>query len=200
STLPIGVVLNYYLKTDWSILKKHDKFLFYIQSIFISIVSIMSIVIILWKKPNLFYFAVPFLAILIYILKSSLGNKNIFKKNLIYTSGILLVIVNLNLTWIIEKEFRSKKNISIQNLDILQKTDLKYKIYSEDFSIEHVWSVGQNILPLTENTILEDEFYILSKKNELTAKDSYKIEFKNAYTEFDDSNKLIYLYKISRQK
>ncbi|MGL5056210.1 MAG: ArnT family glycosyltransferase [Fusobacteriaceae bacterium] len=200
STLPIGVVLNYYLKTDWSILKKHDKILFYIQSIFISIVSIMSIVIILWKKPNLFYFAVPFLAILIYILKSSLGNKNIFKKNLIYTSGILLIIVNLNLTWIIEKEFRSKKNISIQNLDILQKTDLKYKIYSEDFSIEHVWSVGQNILPLTENTILEDEFYILSKKTELTAKDSYKIEFKNAYTEFDDSNKLIYLYKISRQK
>ncbi|MGL5088094.1 MAG: hypothetical protein ACRC6Z_01345, partial [Cetobacterium sp.] len=93
-----------------------------------------------------------------------------------------------------------KKDISIQNLDVLQKTDLKYKIYSEDFSIENVWSVGQNILPLTENTILEDEFYILSKRNELTVKYFYKIEFKNSYTEFDDSNKLVYLYKISKQK
>ncbi|MGL5050981.1 MAG: ArnT family glycosyltransferase [Fusobacteriaceae bacterium] len=200
STLPIGVVLNYYLKNDWNILNKYDKFLFYIQAIFISTVAIGSIGIILWKKQNLFYLALPFLVILIYILKSSLSDKNIFKKNIVYISGLLLIIVNSNLTWIIEKEFRSKKDISIQNLDILQKTDLKYKIYSEDFSIENVWSVGQNILPLTENTILEDEFYILSKKNELTVKDFYKIEFKNSYTEFDDSNKLVYLYKISKQK
>ncbi|MGL5122647.1 MAG: ArnT family glycosyltransferase [Fusobacteriaceae bacterium] len=199
STLPIGVVLKYYLNIDWSILKKHDKILFYLQFIFISIISSGSIFIIFWKKQNLYYLSIPFFIILIYILIASTKDKNIFMKKIIYSSGILFIFVNINLTWIIEKEFRNKKNISIPALEILQKNNTVKKIFSNDFSIENVWSVGQNILPLTDTTLFPDNFYILTKNKNLNINNLYKIENSNIYTEFSDSNNLIYLYKISKK-
>ncbi|MGL4987761.1 MAG: ArnT family glycosyltransferase [Cetobacterium sp.] len=198
STLPIGVILNYYMKNDWNLFKKWDRSLFYTQAIFVSIVSAGSIGIIAIKKPDLLYSGLPFLFLLAYILRGYLKDKNSFKKSIVYSSGIILVLVNCNLTWIVEKEIRSdRKNTSIEALEVLQKQNNELNIYSDDFTIDDVWSVGQNVLTLEKKTILPKECYILSKNPKLEIDKKYKIVSKKSYARFSDSDKLIYLYRVS---
>ena len=84
SSIPIAIVLNYYLNSNWNILKKSDKILFYIQTFLISIISIGSIAIIFWRKPNFSYLTLPFFILLIYLFKDKLTDKNMFKKKVIY--------------------------------------------------------------------------------------------------------------------
>lgn len=196
SSISIGVVLNYYLENSWSFFKKSDKILFYIQSIFISIVCIGSIGIILWKQTSLFYLAIPFLIVLIYLFKDRLVDKNNFKKRVIYLSGILLIIINCNLTWIIEKDIRNNRNFNFSPLETLQKKQKNFHIYSDDFTIEDVWSVGQNIHPLNSTEIFPESFYILSKNENFDKENNFNIEYKETYSRFKDSNDLIYIYKI----
>ncbi|WP_293721649.1 glycosyltransferase family 39 protein [uncultured Cetobacterium sp.] len=196
SSIPIGVVLNYYLNTDWNILEKFDKLLFRVQSWLLFVVAIGGIGLVFWKRFNMFYLAIPFLILLFVLIKSYSKNKNILKQRVIYLTGLSLILVNSSLTWIIEKDIRSKKSVSIQSLETLQKNKKSFEIYSSDFSIDDVWSVGQNIYPLTEKTELPEEFYILSKDSSFENKDKYSIEYTESYARFSDSNDLIYLYKI----
>lgn len=200
SSIPIGIILNYYLNSDWNILKKSDKILFYTQAIFITILSIGSIGIILWKKPTFYYLAIPFFILLIYLFKGNLINKEIFKKRVIYLSGFLLLIVNCNLTWIIENEIRNKKAPSLIPLETLQKNKKSFHIYSNDFTIEDVWSVGQNIHFLDATTNLPKEFYILSKNSNFDLKNNYNIESKETYSRFKDDDDPVYIYKIINDK
>lgn len=197
SSIPIGIILNYYLNNNWDFFKKSDKALFYVQSIFISIVCIGSAGIILWKKPNLFYLIIPFLGILIYLFNDKLVDKNSFKKRVIYLSGFLLLVVNSNLTWIIEKDIRGKNSSHFPPLESLQKNQKKFHIYSNDFTIEDVWSVGQDIHFLEENETLPKDFYILSKNSNL--ENNFNIEYKETYNRFKDDNDLIYIYKINNK-
>ncbi|MGL5428006.1 MAG: ArnT family glycosyltransferase, partial [Cetobacterium sp.] len=197
STLPIGVVLNYYMNNDWNIFKKWDKCLFYTQATFVIVISLGSIGIIALKKPDQLYLGLPFLLLLSYMFKGHLKNKNRFKKNIVYSSGILLVLVNCNLTWIVEKDIRNTRSTSLEALEVLQKKNTELNIYSDDFSIDDVWSVGQNIITLEKNTILPKECYILSKNPKLEMNEKYKIVSKKSYARFSDSDKLIYLYRVS---
>lgn len=197
SSIPIGIILNYYLNSDWDILKKLDKFLFYVQSIFITILSIGSIGLIFWKKPNFYYLTIPFFILLIYLFKDKLTNKKIFKKRVIYLSGILMLIINCNLTWIIEREIRNKPNPNLIPLETLQKNSKSFHIYSNDFTIEDVWNVGQDIHFLDNNSILPKEFYILSKNSNFDLENNYNIEYKETYSRFKDDKDLIYIYKVT---
>lgn len=196
SSIPIGIILNYYLNSNWNILKKSDKVLFYVQAIFIAILSIGSIGIILWKKPTLYYLAIPFIILLVYLFKDKLTDKENFKKRVIYLSGFLLLIVNCNLTWIVENEIRNKKSSNITPLETLQKNKKLFNIYSNDFTIEDVWSVGQNILALDNTTNLPEKFYILSKNSNFALENNYNIESKETYSRFKDDDALIYIYKV----
>ena len=196
SSIPIAIVLNYYLNSNWNILKKSDKILFYIQTFLISIISIGSIAIIFWRKPNFSYLTLPFFILLIYLFKDKLTDKNMFKKKVIYLSGFLLLIVNSNLTWIIEKDIRNKKSDFLIPLETLQKNKKSLHIYSNDFTIEDVWSVGQNILTLNEETVLPEHFYILSKNSTVDLDSNYKIVAKEMYSRFNDSDDTVYIYKV----
>lgn len=200
SSIPIGIILNYYLNSNWNLLKKSDKILFYTQASLITILSIGSIGIILWKKPNFYYLTIPFFILLIWLFKDRLVNKQIFIKKVIYLSGFLLLIINCNLTWIIEREIRNTKNFYLAPLETLQKTQKSFDIYSNDFTIEDVWSVGQNIHFLDDNTILPEKFYILSKNSKFDLENNYNIEYKEIYSRFKDDNDLIYIYKVVNSK
>ncbi|MGL5903234.1 MAG: hypothetical protein ACRCZO_11170, partial [Cetobacterium sp.] len=86
---------------------------------------------------------------------------------------------------------------SIEALEVLQKQNNELNIYSDDFTIDDVWSVGQNVLTLEKKTILPKECYILSKNPKLEIDKKYKIVSKKSYARFSDSDKLIYLYRVS---
>lgn len=200
SSIPIGVILNYYLNSDWNLLKKSDKILFYMQATLITILSFGSIGLIFWKKPNFYYLTIPFFILLVYLFKDRLIDKKNFKKKVIYLSGFLLLIVNCNLTWIIENEVRNKNNSNLVPLEILQKNNKLFHIYSNDFTIEDVWSVGQDIHFLDNNTVLPEKFYILSKNSKFDLESNYNIEYKETYSRFKDDDDLIYIYKITNNK
>ncbi|MDX8336855.1 ArnT family glycosyltransferase [Candidatus Cetobacterium colombiensis] len=199
SSIPLGIILNYYLNNNWNTLKKFDRVLFYVQSVFISIVCVGSIGIILWKRPAYYYLIVPFIALMIYMFRKSKIDKDIFKKKIVYLSGFLLVLVNCNLTWIIERDIRGKGSERLKPLETLQTVKKGYKIYSKDFGIQDVWSVGQLIHTLDENTTLPEAFYILSSSSNLDLKNDYKIQSKETYSRFKDDKDLIYLYKVTNE-
>ncbi|MGL5521402.1 MAG: hypothetical protein ACRDA2_04995, partial [Cetobacterium sp.] len=115
-------------------------------------------------------------------------------------SGFLLLIVNCNLTWIIENEIRNKNNSNLIPLETLQKNNKLFHIYSNDFTIEDVWSVGQDIHFLDNNTILPEKFYILSKNSKFDLESNYNIEYKETYSRFKDDDDLIYIYKVTNNK
>ncbi|MGL5277555.1 MAG: ArnT family glycosyltransferase [Cetobacterium sp.] len=196
SSIPVGIILNYYLNSDWNILKKSDKILLYIQTIFITVLSIGSIGLIIWKKPNLYYLTIPFFILLIYLFKDGLANKELLKKRVIYLSGFLLLIVNCNLTWIIENEIRNKNKDNLIPLETLQKNKKVFHIYSNDFTIQDVWSVGQDIHFLDDTANLPEKFYILSKNSNLNSDGKYNVVYKETYSRFKDDDSLIYIYKI----
>ena len=200
SSIPIGIILNYYINSDWNLLKKSDKILFYIQATLITILSIGSVGLIFWKKPNFYYLTIPFFILLVYLFKDRLIDRKNFKKKVIYLSGFLLLIVNCNLTWIIENEIRNKNSSNLIPLETLQKNNKLFHIYSKDFTIEDVWSVGQNIHFLDDNTILPEKFYILSKNSKFDLENNYKIEYKETYSRFKDDDDLIYIYKVINNK
>ena len=206
AALPIGVVLDYYLKEKWNFLKKFDKIVFYTQYWIINIACILAIAVFQWKAYKTefinywFYIILSlfYLAIIIH-LRYSFRNKDRFKKNLIIYTGLILVLINLTLTPIIERDIRKKTKNSYTLLKSMNKVDLKYPVYSKDFDIEEVWMIGKNINKISEETDLPTDFYYLSheKIDENDFKD-YSSTLIGIFSRYQNSNDLTYVYLLKK--
>lgn len=207
ATIPIGVILDYYLNKKWKFLKKFDRIIFYIQFALIVIASFLGIVLLKWKSYLInfknFWLFLIFIGFFIFIIgdlfKNYFKEKNNFKKKIILYSGLVLVLVNVSLTWIIEQDIRGKKNKEHLLLETLQKTKLDYPVYSENFSIEDVWSVGKQIVKHTPEKELPDKFYYLSEKPLDQEKfENYNVELVDDFYRFKNRNKIIYIYFLQK--
>ena len=208
STIPIGIIINYYLNLSWNFFKKFDRILFLIQAIFLSIICLGSIFLIIFKgilisniHLSVFLLSIiPFGIILYCIIKSYFTDKDTFKKVTIYSTGILLVVVNCSLTWIVEKNIRSSNKSEFKNLDVLQKKQLDLNIYSQNFNIQDVWNIGKNIHKSENLDIKDNKFYILSNSPNNDLNNKFHILSSETYYQFKDSDKTVFLYKVKQKK
>ena len=185
-------------------MKKSDRVLFHIQSIFIWIVS-LGIPIFLFvgryiKRDVSLSYILIILTIMIpfycwmYIAK----NHKARVKNIILGSGILMLIANNSTNWFIEREIREKNDKSIPKISMAKKIPIQWEIYSEDFEIEDVWNIGKKINKLDDKVLLKDEFVILENDElDMEKFKNYFIADKKIFTRGNnDIVKLFYLEKL----
>ena len=204
SSLMIGSICSYYYQKGWNELRKSDRLLFQIQSIFIWIVSLGIPIFLLIgryiKKDISLSYILIVLTIMIpfycwmYIAK----NHKARVKNIILGSGILMLIANNTTNWFIEREIREKNDKNIPKISMAKKMPIEWDIYSEDFEIEDVWNIGKQIKKFDEKMLLKDEFVILENDElDMEKFKNYFIVDKKIFTRGnDDIVKLFYLEKL----
>lgn len=204
SSLMVGSICSYYYHKGWNELKKSDKILFNIQSIFIWAVSLGIPVLLfaggyLRKNVSLGYIFLVLTVLIPFYCWMYLGKeKNTRIKSVILGSGILMLIANNSTNWFIERDLREKNDKSIPKIRMAKKMPIKWDVYSEDFEIEDVWNIGKSIKRLDDKTILKDEFVLL-ENHELDRerfKDYFVVDEKTFTRGKDDNAKLFYLEKL----
>lgn len=204
SSLMVASICSYYYQKGWNELKKSDRLLFQIQSIFIWVVSLGIPIFLLIgryiKKDISLSYILIVLTIMIpfycwmYIAK----NHKARVKNIILGSGILMLIANNTTNWFIEREIREKNDKNIPKISMAKKNLIQWEVYSEDFEIEDVWNIGKQIKKFDEKMLLKDEFVILENDElDMEKFKNYFIVDKKIFTRGnDDIVKLFYLEKL----
>lgn len=204
SSLMVASICSYYYQKGWNELKKSDRLLFQIQSIFIWVVSLGIPIFLLIgryiKKDISLSYILIVLTIMIpfycwmYIAK----NHKARVKNIILGSGILMLIANNTTNWFIEREIREKNDKNIPKISMAKKNPIQWEVYSEDFEIEDVWNIGKQIKKFDEKMLLKDEFVILENDElDMEKFKNYFIVDKKIFTRGnDDIVKLFYLEKL----
>jgi len=204
SSMVVASICSYYYQKGWNELKKSDRLLFQIQSIFIWIVSLGIPIFLLIgryiKKDISLSYILIVLAIMIpfycwmYIAK----NHKARVKNIILGSGILMLIANNTTNWFIEREIREKNDKNIPKISMAKKNPIQWEVYSEDFEIEDVWNIGKQIKKFDEKMLLKDELVILENDElDMEKFKNYFIVDKKIFTRGnDDIVKLFYLGKL----
>lgn len=204
SSLMIGSICSYYYQKGWNELRKSDRLLFQIQSIFIWIVSLGIPIFLLIgryiKKDISLSYILIVLTIMIpfYCWMYIARNHKARVKNIILGSGILMLIANNTTNWFIEREIREKNDKNIPKISMAKKMPIEWDIYSEDFEIEDVWNIGKQIKKFDEKMLLKDEFVILENDElDMEKFKNYFIVDKKIFTRGnDDIVKLFYLEKL----
>lgn len=204
SSLMVASICSYYYQKGWNELKKSDKILFQIQSIFIWVVSLGIPIFLLIgryiKKDISLSYILVVLTIMIpfycwmYIAK----NHKARVKNIILGSGILMLIANNTTNWFIEREIREKNDKNIPKISMAKKNPIQWEVYSEDFGIEDVWNIGKQIKRFDEKMLLKDELVILENDElDMEIFKNYFVVDKKIFTRGnDDIVKLFYLGKL----
>lgn len=204
SSLMVSSICSYYYQKTWNELKKSDRVLFHIQSIFIWIVS-LGIPIFLFvggyiKRDVSLSYVLIILTIMIpfYCWMHIAKNHKAKIKNIILGSGILMLIANNSTNWFIEREIREKNDKSIPKISMAKKIPIQWEIYSDDFEIEDVWNIGKKINKLDDKVLLKDEFVILENDElDMEKFKNYFIADKKIFTRGNnDIVKLFYLEKL----
>lgn len=197
SSISVGMIFEYYLNYSWEKLKRYDKAILYIQLILSIIVSIIAIGLVIWSKSYSFKHIIVIVLLLIYLFYSMivLKNKDRLKRWILYSSGLLMVVGNIGIVDIIETKIRGKNLKEYSYLESLQKKELNYAVYSDDYVIDDVWSVGKNILEYNENIKLPEKFYFLTT-DDIVIK-GYKVISKKIYYRYrnDDDTIIMYLFE-----
>lgn len=198
--LPVSILLYQYTKTAWEKLKNIEQKAFIAQFFCIVVASIGAVAIIIWKADTVvgkLLLPIPFLGILAYMLPRYKRDNDALIKSVIYCSGILLLFINSNVTWIIEHHFRSVKHPEIPALEEFCTADLQAPVYGQDFSIMAVWNLGQSVLPLDITKPLPTEFYIVGNFDALP--DGYAIVSQKTYRKRKNKDGTILFSKIKAQ-
>lgn len=204
SSLMVSSTCSYYYQKSWNELKKSDRLLFQIQSIFIWIVSLGIPIFLLIgryiKKDISLSYILIVLTIMIpfYFWMYIAKNHKARVKNIILGSGILMLIANNTTNWFIEREIREKNDKNIPKISMAKKSPIQWEVYSEDFEIEDVWNIGKQIKKFDEKMLLKDELVILENDElDMEKFKDYFIADKKIFTRGNnDIVKLFYLEKL----
>lgn len=201
SSLMTGAICSYYYNKTWNMLKKTDRALLKIQSVLLWLIS-LGIPLLLFTagylKGNVslsyillvLVFLIPFWCWL-YIEKNS--SRRV--KTIILGSGILMLIANNSSNWFIERELREKRDKNFPQITEIKKTPPEYAVYAESFDIEDVWNVGRKIVPLNDNTKLEQELMLLGEPNSDRFKE-YQVIDKQTFAKGREHIDLFHLKKL----
>lgn len=201
SSLMTGAICSYYYNKTWNMLKKTDRALLKIQSVLLWLIS-LGIPLLLFTagylKGNVslsyillvLVFLIPFWCWL-YIEKNS--SRKV--KTIILGSGILMLIANNSSNWFIERELREKRDKNFPQITEIKKTPPEYAVYAESFDIEDVWNVGRKIVPLNDNTKLEQELMLLGEPNSDRFKE-YQVIDKQTFAKGREHIDLFHLKKL----
>lgn len=194
----IGIYISYLMDKNEDNLKKIEKNLLKIQKIFLNIIIIFSLIILCWdfikygKRMNMLYL-IMFLGGLFYFnLKGS-------KNKIIYMSGIVMLFFNCSVVKTIENRVRKNYSKEYPNLESLQKTKLKYNIYSDEIVMDDVWNVGNEIKKIDLNKN-EKNIYYLTKNNLEENINEYRIVDKKIFNRFRNEKETINLYFLEKRE
>ena len=208
SAMNTGVLCAYYKDTVWEKLKKYEKILLYIQSGFITIVSIGIMVLFTYEtfyKKNLsplytIFTIVVYCGVVYKVIKIFKDKKTDIGKFIVILSGFFMILVNLTASWFIDIKYVDKQvKGEFVNSKILQKNPPKLDIYSTDYSVDEVWDVGKEIkdLNLKNRNTLPDRFIILGQVP-FDLRNNYNIYKNRIYSENDGD--ILRLYYLNRKE
>ena len=197
SIMEVGIICSYYYDKLWYELKKSDKILLYIQSVFMLILSIVIPILFFFKgyvyeKISSLYMGAILLIFSIFgylILKFILGKEKTMKF-IILGSGVFMLIVNLTTNWFFDKTLVKKAygSSNYNELKLVRKNPPKYDIYAQNFEIEDVWRFGKNIKKYEnykiEKNVLPDNLVFLGEVPKEILKE-YKVLKKEIYIKDD---------------
>lgn len=208
SSLTVGSILYYYYITIWNKLQKSDKILLKIQGIFLAILSIGVPIFTFVTAYRNKIVGIDYLSLitfiyfgaLFYIVNSYIANKERYKNSIIFLSGIFMIIININCTWIIERYIRGDYKTDFKYLESLKAETILDDIYADDYDIVDVWNVGKKIKKYDKNTELPDEFLFLSTSevNKEILK-THEVIKKDELYRFRNDDKKINLYLLKKR-
>lgn len=206
ASLNIGLLCNYYFTTLWSQLKSWEKKFLYFQNGFLMFVSFGLISIFtfntLTKKNLSLYYCVASIivyALFIYFIFNTLKNhKNHVGKFTVLTSGILMIWINLNANWVIDKNFVNKEiKSSYTNSKYLRKNPPSLDIYSTNYDVHNIWDMGKEIKNLNSSKTLPNKFIVLGNIPSNISK-NYIVAKNETYSE--KNGDLINLYYLNKKE
>ena len=206
SSLNIGILCSYYYKKTWNKLKSWERKFFYLQSGLLIFISLGVIVIFLWgslvrKNISLLYSVSSvtiYILIILSIFKFIKYHKNKIGKITILSSGILMIWVNINANWVIDKKLIHKeiKNNFI-TIKTLRKNPPKLDIYAQNYDVGNIWNMGKIIKPLNDLNNLPNKFIVLGDIPE-SLKNDYLLLKNEVYSE--KNGDLINLYYLAKKE
>lgn len=199
STLGVGEIVHYLYSRTFEKLTKYERYLVNAHRIFLSVLWIGAFGIasfggikgIIPIYIMLIYIVIGILIFLFYKKDNSL-------KNLIITSGILFLFVDISSARVLEKGY-IKKRIKLENVSdmrFLHNNPPKYPIYSVNFGIEDVWRVGKSIREYKEGDVLPDEFIFFNAPTEEILK-KYRVVSQKTYQ--NERNEVVDIYFLSKR-
>lgn len=214
SSIGVGFLLSYYFEKSWDTLKKSDRFLLNIQGALLALVSLAVPVLFfikgyLTKKIGLAYLilvTVIFGIFFIILMKNFLKNRIGYGKNMVFYTGISMVLLSLTTIWFIERDMRNKFEKESRYLKNF-KNESEWKnlpVYAEDFAIWDVWNVGSQIKKLGNGELPEKLIYfsreeVSPDRNLPEALRGYRVVGKKNYLRALDSKKNIKLYNMEKE-
>ncbi|WP_321329673.1 glycosyltransferase family 39 protein [uncultured Ilyobacter sp.] len=205
-------LIFYFINRDWKELVKIENFIIKTHTILMVTISILI--------PPMFYFKgyrnrhigiiyLSFVAVffLFFSYEFIMGfTKKRKIKQILFMTGFLMIIINISVTWFVEKYVRTEYRDEYKYLSTVKDSNTFSSIvYTfKDDQIENVWKVGQKIKVIDNFQNMPNEFFLLDSRKELLIKETLKSQFiiekKDTYYQYEDDNKIIYLYKVIKNK
>lgn len=153
------------------------------------------------KNLSLYYCVASIIvyALFIYFIFNTLKNhKNHVGKFTVLTSGILMIWINLNANWVIDKNFVNKEiKSNYTNSKYLRKNPPSLDIYSTNYDVHNIWDMGKEIKNLNSSKNLPNKFIVLGNIPSNISK-NYIVAKNETYSE--KNGDLINLYYLNKKE
>ncbi len=212
SPIMASQLIYYYSQKDWTSFFKKEKYFLKFHFVLMWIISIGVPVLFYIKgvyrdKVSLVYFVIICIIFLpiAFEFGRAILSKLTLKKGLIY-SGLLMILVNIFVTWFIELEIRNGGHLTKHRYLSTLKSREEYKepYYTFDNNkITNVWNVGRRIKTIEDITLLPDSITLIESKNKKDINkilgEYYIIDNNETYYKYDDDNDTINLYHLIKK-
>ena len=205
-------LIFYFMNKDWKELVKKENFIIKTHTILMVTISILIFPMFYFKGYRNGYIGIIYLSFiavvfLFFSYEFIMGFTEKRKiKQILFLTGFLMIIINISVTWFVEKYVRTKYRNEYKYLSTVKDSNTFSSIvYTfKDDQIENVWKVGQKIKVIDNFQNMPNEFFLLDSRKELLIKETLKSQFiiekKDTYYQYEDDDKIIYLYKVIKNK
>jgi hypothetical protein len=205
-------LIFYFMNKDWKELVKKENFIIKTHTILMVTISILISPMFYFKGYRNGYIGIIYLSFiavvfLFFSYEFIMGFTEKRKiKQILFLTGFLMIIINISVTWFVEKYVRTKYRNEYKYLSTVKDSNTFSSIvYTfKDDQIENVWKVGQKIKVIDNFQNMPNEFFLLDSRKELLIKETLKSQFiiekKDTYYQYEDDDKIIYLYKVIKNK